>query len=106
MPKALPASAARARRLWKKYRITPEQYDKMVRRQGGVCAICKRAPKTKPLEVDHDHSSGKVRGLLDWHCNRYLLMPRHTPRVLRRAADYLESKFDGRSLRPRRKVVP
>ena len=92
---------ARTRRL-KRYRITVEQYDEMVRRQGGVCAICKRPPKNKPLEVDHDHSNHRVRGCLDWACNRYLLMPRHTPRILRRAADYLESKFDGRSIKTKK----
>lgn len=96
------AERARARRLMRKYRITPAQYDEMHRRQNGKCALCLRPPATRPLEVDHDHSNGRVRGLLCFHCNKYLLRPRNTPAVLRRAIPYLQSKFDGRSIRPRR----
>lgn len=53
------------------YNITPELYSKMFEEQGGQCAVCK-----KPLEfrgtsthVDHDHTTGKVRGLLCNMCN-------------------------------------
>ncbi len=57
-----------------KYRhgITPEQYDAMLAEQGGVCAICGEPPVigfNKRLHVDHDHKTGKRRGLLCMHCN-------------------------------------
>lgn len=96
-----PAERARVRRLWR-YRLTVAQYDEMLRRQRGACALCLRPPATRPLEVDHDHASGRVRGLLCFHCNKHLLRPRNTAAVMRRAIRYLASKFDGRSVRPRR----
>lgn len=56
--------------------ITPEQFDKMMSDQGGCCAICGKPPdKAKGhrhkhrLNVDHDHKTGKVRGLLCNNCN-------------------------------------
>jgi hypothetical protein len=55
-----------------KYKMTVEQYDAMLATQNGVCAICGE-PSTvgfnKRLHVDHDHTTGKVRGLLCMHCN-------------------------------------
>jgi hypothetical protein len=53
----------------KKYGLTPPQYDALLNSQGGVCAICHLPPVRKRLSVDHDHTSGKVRGLLCFTCN-------------------------------------
>lgn len=54
-----------------RYGITVETYEKMLVDQGGVCAICKKACNTgKRLSVDHDHDTGKVRGILCQRCNR------------------------------------
>ena len=58
-----------------KYRITLKQYDKMLDKQNGVCAICKkpeilkRNGKLQSLVVDHDHKTGRVRDLLCSICN-------------------------------------
>ena len=52
--------------------VTVEQYDAMLDAQGGGCAICGNPPKTRRLDVDHDHRTGKVRGLLCHRCNRTL----------------------------------
>jgi hypothetical protein len=41
-----------------------ELYDKLLDLQGGRCAICKEMPRSLRLAVDHDHVTGKVRGLL------------------------------------------
>lgn len=64
----------------KKYGITPEEYDEMAATQDNVCASC-GLPETAnnqhgplPLAVDHDHETGKVRGLLCMRCNRCLGM--------------------------------
>jgi hypothetical protein len=52
--------------------VTSEQYEAMLAAQGGGCAICGNPPKTRRLDVDHDHRTGKVRGLLCHRCNRAL----------------------------------
>lgn len=61
--------------------------------QSGVCAICGpwtgRNGRTKSLAVDHDHRTGKVRGLLCSDCNRILGVWRDNPAVFERAARYL-----------------
>lgn len=55
--------------LKRKFGITRERYEAILDEQGGVCAICKVAPTTKRLAVDHDHQTGEVRGLLCLSCN-------------------------------------
>lgn len=53
----------------RKYGLTPEQYQEMLDRQNGVCAICEAPPVSKRLAVDHDHGTGAIRGLLCKNCN-------------------------------------
>lgn len=57
----------------KTYGLTAEQYDALLERQGGRCAICRNRPKSKRLAVDHDHKTGEVRGLLCSRCNHDLM---------------------------------
>lgn len=52
-----------------RYGLSLEEYDVMLREQDGVCAICYNAPNGKPLFVDHNHITGRVRGLLCDVCN-------------------------------------
>ena len=51
----------------KKYGLTVSQYKEACARQGYRCAIC--AARVRVLFVDHEHKSGKVRGLLCRVCN-------------------------------------
>ena len=71
--------------------LTDEQYHERLAAQGGVCAIngCGRAPKTRRLDCDHDHKTGRIRGLLCVRCNQ-ALPTTMTPELLRALADYLE----------------
>ena len=52
--------------------VSDELYMELLERQGGVCALCGNPPKTRRLSVDHNHRTGKVRGLLCFRCNRAL----------------------------------
>jgi len=55
-----------------KWGLTAQQLVDMVAAQGGLCASCRLPPqmkKYKVLAVDHDHVTGKVRGLLCHNCN-------------------------------------
>lgn len=68
--------------------MTPDEYAARLLAQDGHCAICPATPKTRALHVDHDHKTGRVRGLLCFRCNRFL----HswmTEEWLRAAADYV-----------------
>lgn len=63
-------SAAWESRLMKNFGLTPEDYWKLYEYQNGRCYLCQRASgRTKRLAVDHDHSTGLVRGLLCSHDN-------------------------------------
>lgn len=62
--------ASEYRRRWnlaKRYGITMEQYADMWERQGEACGLCGRS--SKRMVVDHDHNTGKVRGILCVRCN-------------------------------------
>lgn len=72
-----------------RYGISQEQYDEMLRRQGGVCAICEQPPIKHRLDVDHDHESGRVRGLLCRDCNLGVGKLKESLEILARAARYL-----------------
>lgn len=50
--------------------MTPERFDRMLAAQNGQCAICRKPPKSRRLDVDHDHATGAPRGLLCMSCNR------------------------------------
>ena len=74
------------------YGLTREQFASMQLQQNGLCAICGRPPKENTiLHVDHDHSSGAVRGLLCGPCNRMLGLSRDSTETLRNAIQYLEN---------------
>lgn len=60
------------RTLLLKYNLTQEQYEEMLKAQGGVCAICKNPSINKSLATDHDHKTNKIRNLLDSNCNAAL----------------------------------
>lgn len=54
------------RNIWGRYRLTPDEFEALLRRQDGRCAACRFNGK---LVVDHDHATGDVRGLLCLRCN-------------------------------------
>jgi len=79
--------------LQKRYGIGLEEFTDLLAKQGGGCAICgatKGSKKSDRLFVDHDHKTGKVRGLLCHRCNCMLGYSRDKVSNLRRGIQYLE----------------
>jgi hypothetical protein len=69
-----------------------EEFYQLLAKQGGKCAICgcsKRTAKDRRLAVDHDHNTGKIRGLLCSKCNTAIGMLRESLALLGAAAVYL-----------------
>jgi len=65
-----------AERQWARrgIKMTVDEYDVILSSQGGMCALCGITPSaTRRLAVDHDHTTGRVRGLLCSSCNRTVL---------------------------------
>lgn len=80
----------RAKHLQAKYKLSLEQYEILLAKQGGGCWICGDIPKEgKHLDVDHDHQSRKVRGLLCHRCNKGLGGFRDRLDLLNRAFGYI-----------------
>jgi hypothetical protein len=84
--------------LRKKYGITETVYKKMLALFDGNCWICKKKPKKSVLNVDHDHKTGQVRGLLCFFCNKYMIGRRRQEHayLFVNAAEYLRNITDWR----------
>jgi hypothetical protein len=85
------------RHISRKYSLTLADYNRMLEDQGGVCKICKDPPTQKTrdgaivrLAVDHNHVTGKVRGLLCRPCNLVIGNAREKVTILKGAIFYLE----------------
>lgn len=70
-----------------KYGLTPEDVERMRAQQDNTCPVCCAA---NPTDIDHDHTTGKVRGLLCRKCNSVLGFVDDNSEILRRAIAYLE----------------
>jgi hypothetical protein len=77
-----------------KYGFTPADFNNLLASQHGKCAICSSEANVNGsrLFVDHDHITGKVRGLLCHHCNVAIGSLRDDPELLERAAKYLRDR--------------
>jgi hypothetical protein len=84
---------AKDARLRREYNITLEHYNKVLKLQGGVCAICKRKYNKKGelmrLNVDHDHTSGQVRGIICYLCNKAIAIFQNNSASMANAALYI-----------------
>jgi hypothetical protein len=81
------AGGSRTYHLTRRYGITAAEADHLLKKQDGLCAICRAAPAR---HVDHDHSTGAVRALLCFNCNGGLGQFKDDPGLLHLAAFYLE----------------
>lgn len=64
--------AAVWQRLVIRYGVTQEMFEDMMTEQDGRCSICNELPNKNRLHVDHNHTTGEVRGLLCTVCNTRL----------------------------------
>jgi len=83
----------RGEQLKNKYGISPAQYQYMLDQQGGVCAICKQPPESDSLnlDLDHNHRTDVIRGLLHSSCNRALGLLKDNPDIILAASYYVRS---------------
>ncbi len=87
---------ARSYHIKSKYNITQEQYNEILVRQNYVCAICfkpetskHQCGKVRPLSIDHNHTTGKVRGLLCHKHNMAIGVFEDDVAILENAKQYL-----------------
>lgn len=71
------------------YGIDVADYDRMLEEQGGGCYICGKKPEKRALDIDHDHKTGKVRGLLCSNHNRGIGLLEDDISLLAKAIQYL-----------------
>jgi hypothetical protein len=83
--------AVRKYHLVYKYGITVDEYNKIFEKQKGCCAICGKHQNEckRILGVDHNHITGKVRGLLCTSCNQLLGFAQEDIKILKNSVDYL-----------------
>lgn len=72
-----------------RYGITRDKWLAMYEAQGGKCRICADAITVSRAATDHDHQTGKVRGLLCSRCNSMLGHSRDRKDILESAIRYL-----------------
>jgi Recombination endonuclease VII len=78
---------SRTYHLKRRYGVTQQEVEALITAQGGRCAICREAPAE---HVDHDHESGRVRGVLCFNCNGGLGQFRDRLDVMASAIAYLQ----------------
>lgn len=82
-----------------RYNITHDEYLARLLANKGCCEICganePRSKHTDKFAVDHEHTSGLVRGILCHPCNWALGQLKDSPAIIRKAAEYLEKTAVG-----------
>lgn len=72
----------------RKYGLNEKEYNNMLLSQNNICAICNK-PSNKTLHIDHNHTTGAIRGLLCSNCNTGIGMFKEDTAVLTKAIEYL-----------------
>jgi len=74
------------------YGLSLDEFSDLIKQQNNCCPLCQEEFIKTP-DVDHDHTTGKVRGLLCRSCNLMLGKARDSISVLSRAIDYLTNSL-------------
>lgn len=77
------------KKLIARYGITLEQQKQMLSNQNGKCGICPNLLNEDNLHTDHNHKTGKVRGLLCVPCNHAIGLLQDSPEIALSAASYI-----------------
>ncbi len=79
------------RMLKRDYGLSLNDYQEMHRKQNGCCLICGISEESlkRPLNIDHNHHTNKVRGLLCCNCNTALGLFKENIKLMRGAIEYL-----------------
>lgn len=85
--KLIKKEESKYRDIKRKYGLSKEAYLKLIKKQKGLCAGCQLPPKK--LCVDHDHKTGKIRGILCSDCNVALGLLKDNPETLYRLRKYV-----------------
>lgn len=72
-----------------RYKVSIDYIKSLFECQSGKCAICGNPIEFETSRIDHDHRTGKVRGLLCVSCNTGIGLLQDSPSVLERAAEYI-----------------
>lgn len=81
----------RAYGLKRMYGLSLDAYEELLIKQKYKCAVCEIDQKSykRPFDVDHDHSTGIIRGLCCMRCNRAMGLFKDDPKITQRATNYL-----------------
>lgn len=76
-----------------KYNMSIEEYTVLLEAQNNKCLLCNKSPEEngKALSVDHNHQTGKIRGLLCDNCNKGIGFLKENIETLKNAIRYLET---------------
>ena len=79
---------------YRKYGVTPAQFRALLKKQGNRCGVCRTAipgGRDNTWHQDHNHRTGKARGILCARCNSGLGYFRDSPALLQKAVSYLKN---------------
>jgi Recombination endonuclease VII len=80
----------------KLYGMTPEKREEMFNAQGRCCAVCKSTEHGgRGWQIDHDHATDEVRGILCQHCNLALGQAKDSIEILQALIEYLRRTSHG-----------
>lgn len=80
------------RELMRKYGITTDDKERMIKEQKNKCLICKCDLRKIKSVIDHDHQTGKVRGILCYKCNLVLGVIENNQAIITPSLAYLREK--------------
>jgi len=85
----------RAYRIKVKYGITRDEYAALLKSQNGTCALCgaeRASSRNENLNIDHNHETGQIRGLLCTRCNTVIGLVNEDISLLSKMVEYLKEQ--------------